>query len=96
MFRTSYSYFWNLPQYTEEKPAVIRLAEPLAGKCISEVLLPCRKQILLTHSLVVLEVTIADDEQEDYIVFSQEVRQEWDCLHHTVCIQLCVTVSESN
>jgi hypothetical protein len=46
LFRTSYSHFWNSPLYTREKPAVIRLTEPLVRKC-TKVLAVCKKLMIL-------------------------------------------------
>ena len=49
--------------------------------------------MILTSSLVVLQVTVAGDgEQEDYIVFCEDICQEWDCLHDAVCTQYHFTL----
>ena len=82
MFRTSHSYFWNVPQYTQEKLAVVRLAEPLARKC--KVITICKQRMMLMSSLVVLEVLVVGDE-EDYVAFCEEICLEWDHIYNPVC-----------
>lgn len=83
-----------MPQYTPEKPAVIRLAEPLARKC-TKVIVVCKNQTILTLDLVVLEILVSD-EQEDYIAFRKEICREWDYLYDPVCLQLYRSHKPSN
>ena len=53
--------------------------------------------MILTSSLVVLQVLVAgDSEQEDYIAFCEEICPEWDRLHDAVCTQYYFYTLRSN
>lgn len=94
MFCTSYSYFWDVPQYDQEKPAVIRLAEPRSRKCIKFIAV-FKRQLILTSILVVLEVLVAGEPADDYIAFHEEICQEWDYIYDAVCIPSPLNASHS-
>ncbi|KAF8267491.1 hypothetical protein EI94DRAFT_1700939 [Lactarius quietus] len=93
IFRTLYSYFWNVPQYTQERPAVIRLAEPSARTCLYYDRMHAASDADI--HLVVLEVVVAG-EQADYTAFYKEIRREWDYLHIAETLTFTWCLSEDS